>query len=250
MNRSYGNQSFSDIINRFFGHGATVTYSLMGVTILVGLLQGISSLLLGYDLPALLGMKINEYILAGEVWRLITPVLLHGSLLHIGFNMYALFIFGPALERDYGHWRFLAMYLLSAFGGNVLSFLFSSAPSLGASTAIFGLIGAQGMLLYMNREILGERARFALNNVIMIAVVNLLIGFTSARIDNWGHIGGLLAGGLFAWTGGPLFRVEGIYPPYRLVDERDTGDALRAGLSVGGFFVVLVLVGAFMRLFM
>jgi rhomboid protease GluP len=111
---------------------------------------------LGFDVPAALGMKVNELIIHGQIWRLITPVLLHGSILHLGFNMYALYILGPGLERFYGHWRFLTLYLLAGFAGNVMSFIFSPNPSLGASTAIFGLLGAQGVFLYHNRGIYGR----------------------------------------------------------------------------------------------
>ena len=86
----------------------------------------------------MLGAKVNELILAGQVWRLITPILLHASILHIGFNMYALFVIGPQLERFYGHGRFLLLYLIAGFTGNVLSFVLSPNPSLGASTSVLG----------------------------------------------------------------------------------------------------------------
>ena len=103
----------------------TVTYGILGVTIFVYLLQLAGNYLLGQDLAALLGMKINSLIRAGQIWRLITPVFLHDStlpygLLHIGFNMYALVVFGAGLERYFGHWRFLLLYVLAGFTGNVL----------------------------------------------------------------------------------------------------------------------------------
>jgi len=235
-------------IRRLTGNDPIVVYSIMGITIIVYLLQLFSQYALGYDLPALYGMKVNELILRGELWRLFTPMLLHGSIMHIGFNMYALFVLGPGLERYYGHGRFLVLYLVAGFAGNVMSFLFSLAPSLGASTAIFGLLGAQGVFLYLNRNIFGATARRALGNVVMIAVVNLLIGAASPMIDNWGHVGGLIGGALFAWFGGPVFTVEGLFPPYKLVDERGTSDALRAGLSVGALFAILVVVMIFLQL--
>jgi membrane associated rhomboid family serine protease len=71
------------------------------------------------------GARINEAILAGELWRFLTPALLHGSLPHIAFNMYALLSFGTSLERHFGHGRFFLLYVLGAFTGNVASFLFS-----------------------------------------------------------------------------------------------------------------------------
>lgn len=216
-----------------------VTYTLMGITIVVFLLQLGGQYLLGNDYVALLGLKYNEWILAGEVWRLITPVFLHSTsfLLHIAFNMYALASLGPALEQHYNHGRFLALYLLAAYAGNVLSFLFSDVPSLGASTAIFGLIGAEGVFLYKNRALFGPAAGRALTNVIVIAAINLFLGLSpGSNIDNWGHIGGLIGGTLFAWFAGPLYRLEGLYPSHRLADEHDTGDALRTGLILFALF--------------
>ncbi len=100
----------------------------------------------------LLGLKVNELIVQGQYWRLLTPMFLHGDILHLGFNMYALYIFGPSLERYFGHLRFITLFVLSGFAGNVLSFMFSAAPSLGSSTAIFGLLGAEGVFLYRNRQ--------------------------------------------------------------------------------------------------
>jgi rhomboid protease GluP len=215
-----------------------VTWAILALTIGMYILQMLTQYLTGIDYPEALGVKVNDLIVQGQVWRLFTPMLLHGSLLHIGFNMYALYAIGPGLERYYGRGRYLLLYILAGFAGNVTSFLISAQPSLGASTAIFGLLGAEGVLLYQNRQIFGPESRRSLINVIMIAAVNLLIGL-SPGIDNWGHIGGLIGGTLYAWFSGPRLRVEmGPYQP-RLVDERDSGDALRAALGVGGLFAVL-----------
>jgi len=238
------------------GERPIVTYSLMGITIAAFLLQLASPYLVtnpdpvtkmimelsGQDPFTAWGMKINEMILRGQFWRLFTPMFLHGSILHIAFNMYALFALGPGLERHYGHGRFLALYLLSGFAGNVFSFLLTDAPSLGSSTAIFGLLGAEGVFIYRNRQLFGETSRRALTNVVTIAVINLIIGL-SPGIDNWGHLGGLIGGTLFAWWAGPVLRLEGTYPLLTLKDERDTGDALRAGFGVLAVFMALAAIG-------
>jgi rhomboid protease GluP len=207
-----------------------LTYILLGLTIFIFLLQLASEAVLGTDLPARLGMKINQLILGGEVWRLFTPMLLHGSLPHIIFNMYALYALGPSLESNYGHVRFLALYVIAGFAGNVLSFLFSPNPSLGSSTAIFGLIGAEAIFLYRNRELFGAQARRALMNVVLIAAANLLLGSMSTGIDNWGHIGGLLGGTFFAWFAGPLYQLAGDFNFPRLVDLHAGGRALGAAV--------------------
>lgn len=230
------------------GVSPVVSYALLGITIFIFLLQVASTYLFnGVDLPAALGMKVDSLIEQGQIWRLITPVFLHGGLLHIGFNMYALYLFGPGLERHYGHGRFLVLYLLSGFTGNVMSFLFAAAPSLGASTAIFGLLGAEGVFLYQNRQIFGKNAQRALLNILLIAGINLFIGGVSMGIDNWGHVGGLLGGTLFAWSAGPLLHVEGLFPNLTVVDDREGGDTLRASLGVGLVFTLLTVVTIFLR---
>ena len=223
-----------------------VTYTLLVITIIIFLLQEASKYIYGFDLVAGLGMKVNELILEGQYWRLFTPMLLHGSILHLGFNMYALYIFGPGLERYYKHGRFLLLFFLGGFAGNVFSFVFSASPSLGSSTAIFGLLAAEGVFLYQNQKVFGGVARRALNNIIMIAVVNLIIGL-SPGIDNWGHMGGLLGGAIFAFLGGPILKVEGLSPNLRIVDTKETGDVIRAALVDILIFGALAIGTIFMR---
>ncbi len=206
-----------------------ITYTLLVLNILIFLLQSAGEALYGFDLVASMGMKINELIMQGEYWRLFTPMFLHGSILHLGFNMYALYIFGPGLERYYRHGRFLLLFFLGGFAGNVFSFMFSASNSLGSSTAIFGLLAAEGVFLYQNQKVFGGVARRALNNLIMIAVVNLIIGL-SPGIDNFGHMGGLLGGAIFAFLGGPILGVKGIAPDLYIVDSRESSDVMRAAI--------------------
>ncbi len=214
-------------------------YSLLGVTIAIFLLQNLSTSVLGGDILFVYGAKINQYILAGELWRLITPVFLHASILHIASNMYGLYIFGPGLERAYGHWRFLALYFLAAFGGNVLSFLLTSTASLGSSTAIFGLVVAQAIFIYQNRRIFGNRTQAALGNILIIVVLNLVIGATpNSGIDNWGHAGGMIAGLVFAWFAGPVLEVQGLPPMAKLADTREP-----LHVQLAGFVVLVVFSG-------
>jgi rhomboid protease GluP len=223
-----------------------VTYVLIGICVLVYLLQVATSYSLKTDLPAALGVKDNTLIMQGQVWRLFTPIFLHGSILHIAFNMYALFYIGPTLERFYGRRRYLALFLLSGFAGNVISFMFSPYQSLGSSTSIFGLLGAEGVLIYQNREIFGNIARRALTQVVLIAAVNLVIGLTPG-IDNWGHIGGLIGGTLFAWFGGPILQKQGLFPPYTLANARGKREAIIAGTGVGALFFFLTIAVMIMR---
>ena len=215
-----------------------ITYAIVGITAIIFLIQLATQALLRVDLPAALFIKSNDLIRSGQVWRLLTPMLLHASLLHIGFNMYALFAFGTGLEGHFGHGRFLLLYLLGAFAGNVMSFLFTDGNSLGASTAIFGLLAAEGIFLVQNRKLFAGQFRGAIGNIIFIAVINLFIIGSLPGIDNWGHIGGLLGGLVFTSFAGPTYEVEGIYPAYHLVDKRP----LQAVIT-GAAVVVLIFGG-------
>lgn len=222
-----------------------VAYGLLGICILAYLLQLASQSLLGFDLLVALGVKVNEWIMQGQYWRLFTPMFLHASIIHIGFNMYALHNLGPGLERFYKHGRFLTLYLLAGFAGNVVSFMASDAASLGSSTAIFGLLGAQGVFLYQNKRIFGERAKRALSQVLSFAVINFLIGL-SPGIDNWGHLGGLLGGVAFAWFAGPVLDIAWEDGQGRLVDQRSDRRAVWVALGIGGFFVLAAVLGGYL----
>lgn len=217
-----------------------VTYTLLGLTILIYLIQTASRYFLNIDWPFVLGGKINHLIIAGQFWRLITPAFLHSNIMHIGFNMYALTILGRRLERTYGHGRFLLLYLLAAFGGNVLSFVLSPTPSLGSSTGVFGLLAAEAVFIYQNRRLFGQRTRNMLSNILMILFINLAIGLSpNSNIDNFGHLGGLLAGFLFASLGGPKWVVEGISPFLLIKDSRPKREVWVAVAVVLVGFVVM-----------
>jgi rhomboid protease GluP len=183
---------------------------------------------------------MNSLIRAGQIWRFFTPVLLHASPPHILFNMYALASFGSSLERQFGHGRFLALYILSGFAGNVLSFFFANdySYSVGASTSVFGLVAAEGVFLYENRRLFGSQFSRAIGNIIFVVVINLALGGLADGVDNWGHIGGLLGGLIFTWFAGPLLEVEGPEPELRLVDRREWRDV------VTGAGTVMVIFGA------
>lgn len=212
-----------------------VTYSIIGITVLFYILQLISESVLGTDILVIYGARINEAILAGELWRFLTPALLHGSLPHIAFNMYALLSFGTSLERFFGHGRFFLLYILSAFAGNVASFLFSPGYSVGASTAIFGLLGAEAIFLIQNRKVFPGQFRSAIGNIIFIAAINLFIIGSLPGIDNWGHIGGLIGGLMFTSFAGPLWEIEGVYPAFHAVDKRSFGSVM-----IGAAMVILI----------
>ncbi len=222
-----------------------VSYYIIGITLFCFLLQKLSYYLTGYDLLMIFGLKANAAILQGQIWRFITPLLLHASVLHIGFNMYALFVIGPALEKRYGPLSFIALYLISGLWGNTFSFLFSNYSSLGASTAIFGLIAAQGVYIVRNRYLLGQAARPLLTNILIVIAINLFMGL-SPGIDNWGHLGGLAGGLIYAWFAGPTYGVESSITLGNVVIRHPKNPRLVSLITIL-IAVLLILLGFFLR---
>jgi len=166
-----------------------VTYALIGINVAAFLIQ----FAVGVDAVANeLGMWPVGIAVGNEWWRLLTSAFLHGSFLHIAFNMYVLFALGPTLERVLGHGRFLLLYLLAALGGAVASYAFSDIRTLsvGASGAIFGLMGAL--------VIAGRRLRYDITQVLILLGINVVIGFVQPGVDWRAHLGGLVTGAAVA----------------------------------------------------
>ena len=130
---------------------------------------------------------------SGEVYRLLTCMFLHADSIHLIFNMYALFIVGPQVERYYGKRRFALIYFVSGLLGSLFSCVFSSefSFSLGASGAIFGLFGSIAYFTYYYRATLQGMLR---SQIVPVILVNLAIGFMIPGIDVSAHIGGLIGG--------------------------------------------------------
>ena len=130
-------------------------------------------------------------IRAGQYYRLITGIFLHGSIFHLFFNCYALYIIGTQLESFLGKTKFLIIYLFSAITGSLMSIIFSDSLSIGASGAIFGLFGSLLYFGYHYRIYLGNVIK---SQIIPLILVNLIFGFMVSGIDNAAHIGGLVGG--------------------------------------------------------
>ena len=178
-----------------------ITYGIITINIVLYIIMlTLSRSGLGeFDVQTLLkfGANYKPLVLAGEYWRLIASAFLHDGIIHLICNMYALYVIGPQLENFFGKTRFLIIYLFSAIAGNLLSLTFSSAVSVGASGAIFGLFGSLLYFGYYYRVYLGNVLRTQLIPVIMI---NILFGLVTPGIDNAAHIGGLI-GGIFISMG-------------------------------------------------
>ena len=145
------------------------------------------------------GAKVNSQIIAGQIWRLVTPIFIHIGIVHLAFNTYAIYVFGIQLERTCGSIRYLAIYMLSGIAGVLGSFAFSPHPSAGASGAIFGLIGTEAAFFFRYRRAFGRTGQQRLYNILIVIGYNLAFTFAASNIDVWGHLGGLLAGTLLGW---------------------------------------------------
>nr|AGS10095.1 RBL protein [Chimonanthus praecox] len=153
------------------------------------------------------GAKINSLIAKGELWRLVTPCLLHANIVHLMINCYSLNSVAPVVEDAIGPRRFLAVYFTSAIAGSAMSYFFSKAPSVGASGAIFGLVSSYAVFILRHRDLVVDGKRDVLHIANVIAL-NMIIGLMSKSIDNWGHLGGLLGGAAISWFVGPAWRYE------------------------------------------
>lgn len=175
------------VLTRLGGAGSpTVTYAIIGVTFAVYVLQ----FLLGDSVTGLLLYAgAYSYPANFEPWRMLTTALVHGSILHVALNMYTLWIFGQILEGMLGRGRYFALYVLSGVAGSlgVLFLADPGAPVVGASGAIFGLMGA---FLIIQRRLGGNSTQ-----LLVLVGINLVIGFIPGLGIAWqAHVGGLIGG--------------------------------------------------------
>jgi rhomboid protease GluP len=174
-----------------------VSYAILGITVVVSFLALQPE---GSDLLRLL--ELDKGLGNGEWWRLVSPVLVHGSILHLAFNMYFLYLVGPLVEQLYGSARFLVLYVLTAATASLASFLLGPGPSVGASGALFGLCGVLLVGRALHRPVLQGQQRAIMSQIGFLVVINLVFGFgfnsLGGNVDNFAHLGGL-AGGL--WLG-------------------------------------------------
>ena len=183
------NKKKSEQVDKIFSKKTPyITYILMGINILMFLL----TMFMGNYMLVKYGVNGNA-IRSGEYYRLITGGFLHGSILHLLCNMYALYVLGSQAESFYGKVKYFIIYLGSLITGSLLSMLFNlDGISIGASGAIFGLLGSLLYFGYNYRVYLGNTL---VNQILPVILINLMLGFVLAGVDNFGHIGGL-AGGL------------------------------------------------------
>ena len=169
-----------------------LTYIFLAINILIYIIGTVGSLTGKFDLYTALALN-RHYVAKGEIYRLITSSFTHESIFHLLVNMYALYIIGTQVETYFGKAKYAGIYLFSAVIGSLLSCVVNTGWSLGASDAIFGLMGALVYFGYHYRLYLDNALK---TQIIPIIIINLAIGFLIPNIDNAAHIGGLI-GGLF-----------------------------------------------------
>ena len=188
-----------------------VTYVLIGICIVLYLLTSFISgnfinqnanVLYGFGALSSIDMIGNNYF---QLIRLISSVFLHASLLHLICNLYSLYVIGPQLESFFGKTKFIVIYILSGVIGNLLSlsFLQDNVISVGASGAIFGLLGS---LLYFGYHYRVYLSGVIKSQIIPLIILNLSIGFFASGINNFAHIGGLIGGVLISKAVGVKYK--------------------------------------------
>ena len=176
-----------------------------------------------YSNNNLLGILANNayFIKNGEFYRLFTAMFVHANLLHLFFNMYSLYILGTQVESLIGKLKYLIIFLISGLVGSLMSFVFTTGYSVGASGAIFGLMGSLLYFGYHHRLYLSTIIK---SQIIPLIVINLGIGFMVSGIDNFAHIGGLIGG-------------------YLSTQMLGIGEKTEKKNVINGFIVLILLIG-------
>ena len=185
-----------------FGPGPKpyVTWTLLAVNAVIWIALSIALRLSDGPRETVLldaGGLSGPLIAEGQYWRLFTAMFLHADVLHLLLNSLWLFMLGRMVESLYGGARIALIYLLAGLAGSVTSYILTStahAVGVGASGAIFGILGALGSYFVANREALGEYGRQSFSGILVTSALVLVFGFLTPGIDNWAHLGGLIGG--------------------------------------------------------
>jgi membrane associated rhomboid family serine protease len=213
-----------------------VTYALIAINVVAFLTEQGQFSLFGSNIH---GTVIEEGVLdrygihvSHQYWRLVSSGFLHENFLHIGFNMYLLYLLGMMLEPSIGSVRFAAIYTTSLLAGAFGALLATAVPSLGASGAVFGLMGA------MVVELRARRLSVMESGIGGLIVINLILSFSIANISVGDHVGGLVGGalaGLALRAAGDRFKLLGLLACVALSAIAVVGAIVVAGVSGAGF---------------
>ena len=201
-----------------------LTYGILGLLVAIFIYS-----IVGNKDALIFNYAVNGgFIRGGQIYRLLTGAFIHVDPMHLLCNCYSLYIIGSQIETFYGKKKFALIYLISALTGSLLSISMNDGNSIGASGAIFGLLGAYAYFGYHYRVYFGS---VLLKQVIPIIILNLAIGFAVSGIDNFAHIGGLIGGFLISMALG--------------VNSRDTKKQHINGIVLSVLFIGFLIVLAF-----
>ncbi|KAL0741993.1 hypothetical protein Bca4012_083506 [Brassica carinata] len=197
------------------------------------------------SLPLLYGAKINDLIVAGEWWRLVTPMFLHSGIPHVALSSWALLTFGPKVCRDYGIFTFCLIYILGGVSGNFMSFLHTPDPTVGGTGPAFALIGAWLVDQSQNKEMI---KRDEYEDLFQKAIVMTGLGLILSHfgpIDDWTNVGALVAGIVYGFFTCPVLQLgRGSERPEGTVtvgrEKQNSGDPCKSFLVFVVFVAVLV----------
>ena len=177
----------------FTNKSSLITYTIIIICVIVfGLMYILGNGSMDEGTLITFGANLGFLTKNGEYFRLLTCAFLHIGIVHLLFNMYALYVIGPQVESFFGKFKFTLIYLLSAISASTLSLIFNdNVISAGASGAIFGLLGALLYFGYYYRVYLGNVLK---SQIVPIILINLVFGFVVSGVDNAAHIGGLIGG--------------------------------------------------------
>jgi membrane associated rhomboid family serine protease len=209
---------------------------LVACLVIVSLAQfavdGTNSILTGGDKSVLLAGFVKPFFVEGQYWRILTGAALHGGLIHLLFNCYALYVLGKLIETLSNRAHLAIVFLLAAIGGGVLSLIFiPEGSSVGASGGIVGFLGYLAAYGFIRRKLLPpEFLKNMLFNIGFIALYGLVLNQT---IDNFGHLGGLIVGAVYGFIQIP----KDLYK-----DPRSVGNLAQiGGLAALGIFIAVCL---------
>jgi membrane associated rhomboid family serine protease len=229
---------------------AYVTWAIIAINIAAFLADAATTGFTSIDLMGSGGELVDagavslRAINQGDWWVVITSAFLHLGALHIAFNMYILWVFGPVIEQLYGHLEYLVLYLLCALGGSVLTILVApDSSAVGASGAIFGLFGLAFVVSRRRHLLLGPQARGILSQAGGLLMLNLIITFVVPGISWTGHVGGLLVGALIGLMLVPS-NVPTMGGMWRAPDGRALAGAGSTALRAAAYVVVAAILGA------
>lgn len=159
------------------------------------------------SLPLIYGAKINQLILDGEWWRLVTPMFLHSGFLHVALGCWVLLTFGPQVSKGYGPFTFFLIYILGGISGNLSSFFHTPEATVGGTGPVFAILGAWFIYQIQNKEMTAKEAETMFRNAVVVTVLSFVLS-NFERIDDWTHLGATCAGLVYGLLTCPMLELD------------------------------------------